>query len=264
MAAICLSFADIQFQLHTEETLPVEEEFLPFLVSEADDSVQSDVDSCYTVSYIPDPGEKNYSMIAEGRRIKILYDPSLRSHFKSIRGCLIHLPIETLLLTEKRFFLHSSVIRSDYGGILFSGPSGIGKSTQAELWRQYRNSTLVNGDRAILEHSENDCWKAHGSPYAGSSGCYRREHVSVIAIVFLEQSPENQIRRLKQGEAVKLLLHQISLNGLDADAIEKLMCLLQRLTECIPVYLLQCTADERAVEALETRLLQEVCPHAGQ
>ena len=45
--------------------------------------------------------------------------------------------------------LHSAYIVTRQGeGILFSGPSGIGKSTQAALWQRYGAAQTVNGDGA--------------------------------------------------------------------------------------------------------------------
>ena len=47
--------------------------------------------------------------------------------------------------------LHSAYIVTRQGeGILFSGPSGIGKSTQAALWQRYGAAQTVNGDRALV------------------------------------------------------------------------------------------------------------------
>ena len=43
--------------------------------------------------------------------------------------------------------LHGAFV--DYGerGLVFTGPSGIGKTTQAELWQQYAGARIVNGDK---------------------------------------------------------------------------------------------------------------------
>lgn len=47
--------------------------------------------------------------------------------------------------------LHSAYIVTRGGeGILFSGPSGIGKSTQAALWERFAGARTVNGDRALV------------------------------------------------------------------------------------------------------------------
>lgn len=47
--------------------------------------------------------------------------------------------------------LHCSVLKVKSGVILFSGPSGIGKSTQAGLWTKYRKARVINGDRTLLK-----------------------------------------------------------------------------------------------------------------
>ena len=45
--------------------------------------------------------------------------------------------------------IHSSLIRSHGEGLMFIGPSGIGKTTQAELWHAYRNADIINGDMVL-------------------------------------------------------------------------------------------------------------------
>ena len=64
--------------------------------------------------------------------------------------------------------LHSAYIITRQGqGILFSGPSGIGKSTQAALWQRYAGAEIVNGDRALVRP---DTGTVSGVFYAGTSG----------------------------------------------------------------------------------------------
>lgn len=67
--------------------------------------------------------------------------------------------------------LHSAYIVTRQGeGILFSGPSGIGKSTQAALWQRYGAAQTVNGDRALVRP---DTGTVSGVMYAGTSGICR-------------------------------------------------------------------------------------------
>ena len=40
-------------------------------------------------------------------------------------------------------YLHSSLIDYQGHGLMFLGPSGIGKTTQAELWNQYRDALII-------------------------------------------------------------------------------------------------------------------------
>ena len=72
-----------------------------------------------------------------------------------------------------------ALIETAYGGILFSGVSGAGKTTQAELWMQWEQARQINGDRPILVSKVIREWLGCGSPYAGSSECYINECIPI-------------------------------------------------------------------------------------
>ena len=73
--------------------------------------------------------------------------------------------------------LHSSyIVTRQEQGILFSGPSGIGKSTQAALWQRYAGAEIVNGDRALVRP---DTGTVSGVFYAGTSGISRNVTASL-------------------------------------------------------------------------------------
>lgn len=64
--------------------------------------------------------------------------------------------------------LHSSYVLPPNGkAVLFSGPSGIGKSTQAALWQRYAGADVINGDRTLIR---TDDLTANGVFYSGTSG----------------------------------------------------------------------------------------------
>lgn len=80
-------------------------------------------------------------------------------------------------LTEQGGVLaHASLIRMERGCVMFSGPSGIGKTTQAKLWNMYKAAEILNGDKVILLPKEEEI-EAWGSPWRGSSsyGKIRKE-----------------------------------------------------------------------------------------
>lgn len=66
-------------------------------------------------------------MIAEDCRGCLAFDPVFASLFA----------LERRMLQKDSFILHSAYIRHRGRAILFSAPSGTGKSTQASLWAQY-------------------------------------------------------------------------------------------------------------------------------
>ena len=176
--------------------------------------------------------------------------------FSGSQNCFSHIALEELLLWYDRLILHASFVASPFGGLLFSGPSGIGKSTQADLWVQYAGAKLINGDRTILRpHSGG--WLAYGSPYAGSSRCYVNESRPVRAIVLLEQGSSCRIVRLPQRLAFQKLYAGVTVNAWSTVFVERVCALLAQLVAEIPVYALQCTPDQAAVETLRSQLLKE-------
>lgn len=159
------------------------------------------------------------------------------------------LGLETLLWHWNGLLLHASFIRWNGQGILFSAPSGTGKSTQADLWVRYKGAEILNGDRAALRRCGRQ-WTAYGLPYAGSSGIYRNECAPVAALVVLRQAADNRIRPLSAVEAVCHLYPEITIHRWDRRFTEQALHLLTQLLADVPVYLLECRPDREAVEML--------------
>lgn len=170
-----------------------------------------------------------------------------------IHNSFFHIDIESLLIEKGRIFFHAACVDTGFGGILFSGASGIGKSTQAELWCACRGAKQINGDRPILSKDENG-WLAWGAPYAGSSRCHVNENCPVRAIVMLDQGERCQIRRLNPAEAFREVWAGLTVHGWDRKFMEQAADLTLDLIGTVPVYKMTCTPDESAVQCLETRL----------
>lgn len=62
--------------------------------------------------------------------------------------------------------------------ILFSGPSGIGKSTHADLWVKHRGARVINGDRTLLQKLGDRPRMSLGWPICGSSEICHNESFS--------------------------------------------------------------------------------------
>ena len=79
------------------------------------------------------------------------------------------LALERRLAEQPCLILHCAYTEYQGKAMLFSAPSGTGKTTQAGLWEQYRESRTVNGDKALLEY-DGTAWTANGWPVCGTSG----------------------------------------------------------------------------------------------
>ena len=163
------------------------------------------------------------------------------------------LSLESFLLHFDGLLLHASVVNTDFGAVLFTGPSGIGKSTQASLWTQFEHADILNGDRAALRKHE-DGWNVWGLPYAGSSGIYRNISAPVCAVVSLSQGMENSIRRLSASDVLRAIYPEFMIHRWDPDYVIRALCLIEDLISKVPVYALQCRPDRAAVDLLKFTL----------
>ena len=157
--------------------------------------------------------------------------------------------LSQLFLPFKILLFHASYISTDGGAVLFTAQCGVGKSTQAELWRKYMGAEVINGDKAGVSVEENGVF-AHGLPFCGTSGICKNKTVPLKAIVLLSQAPENKINRVTGVQAIQSLMGNIYLDFVAPGETQQCVDALIELLSTVPVYHLQCTPDEDAVEAL--------------
>lgn len=180
-------------------------------------------------------------------RENVLYYPLSKWDFFARELHFLHLMgVERLLLPMDAFILHSSFVEIEGCGILFSGPSGVGKSTQSELWRKYLNAEILNGDRCVIRKIGKD-FLGCGSPWAGTSKIYIDRCVPIKGIFILQQGKKNIVRRIK-AEAFIRILQQTVVNAWDEEFYLRITELIAELLQNIPVYELACTPNEEAVK----------------
>lgn len=163
------------------------------------------------------------------------------------------LSAEHLVAQAGGFILHSSYIESEGKGILFTAPSGTGKSTQADLWAALRGVEILNGDRAAVRVTGEGV-QVCGVPFAGSSKFCADRTLPLAAVVYLKQAPRTTIRRLRGAEAFRRVWEGCSVNTWDRGDVELVSETVQKVLMTVPVFELACTPDESAILALEGAL----------
>jgi len=163
---------------------------------------------------------------------------------------------ERLFLEKNGIILHASFIKYKGHGILFTAPSGTGKSTQADLWADLRGGEIINGDRAVIR-SIDDKVSVCGIPFAGSSSYCVNGEAPLAAIVYLNQASETVISCMGKAEAFRKVWEGCTVSSWDSEAVEKAIQVVQEVIMSVPVYHLSCTPDESAVIALEKELEKE-------
>ena len=164
------------------------------------------------------------------------------------------------LLIAKAFYVHalknhilqchSALIETNDSGLMFLGPSGIGKTTQAELWNKYRDALIINGDIVFVQETP-EAFLGWGTPWHGSSPYCENTSVPLKAMIVLKQSPENSIRELTGFEKVTAVSNNVFYPRWLENGMELCLETLDHLLSRIPVYELSCRPDEEAVKLTE-------------
>ena len=147
-------------------------------------------------------------------------------------------------------YLHSSLIDYQGHGLMFLGLSGIGKTTQAELWNQYRDALIINGDVVFVQETP-EVFLGWGTPWHGSSPYCENTNVPVCAMIVLKQAPENSIRELMGFEKVTAVSNSVFYPRWLENGMELCLETLDHLLTKLPVYELSCRPDEDAVKLTE-------------
>lgn len=152
------------------------------------------------------------------------------------------------LLKHDGFYLHSSAVELGGRAYLFSGPSGMGKSTHTRLWQQIFGDAaqIFNDDKPALRCLEG-CWFAYGTPWCGKDGINQNKKVPLGGICFLKQAKENRIRRLGQQEALARLMGQTIHRMRSVENLDLMLHHLEKLVQRIPVYELENRPEPDAV-----------------
>lgn len=166
------------------------------------------------------------------------------------------LPMRAIFQQFGTLFFHAAQITVNGVGILFTAPSGTGKTTQAKLWETYRGAKRVCADRTLVRHMP-EGWRTFGYPLDGSEPICSAEEHALGAVVLLRQGRENTIVRLTGGRAVAALMPQMVIDGWNAQARIRAAELLTDLLEEIPVYQLTCVDGKTAVECLDGQLCKD-------
>lgn len=143
--------------------------------------------------------------------------------------------------------LHGSAISYQGEGIIFSAPSGTGKSTHTSLWKQCfgEDVVFVNDDKPALRFKDGKT-QMYGTPWSGKTDLNTNICVPLKAIVFVERATENSIEALPFTDALFHIRNELVQPYHDEKIGEKLVDVMIQLAQTVPVYLLKCNMDPQA------------------
>ena len=161
------------------------------------------------------------------------------------------------LLFHEGMMLHASAV--SYGGraYLFSGPSGIGKSTHTRIWKQIfgEEAVIINDDKPALRFLDGR-WYAFGTPWCGKEGINTNLKVPLAGICFLKQGDENTISLLSAQEAIPLIIPQTMYRFKRPEKTRLLLRNMGRLIDYVPICCMINRADQESARLSYESMLQ--------
>lgn len=140
------------------------------------------------------------------------------------------------LLSFGGLYLHSSAIEVEGRAYLFSGPSGVGKSTHTRLWQElFPEARVFNDDKPALRKLDGT-WYAYGTPWCGKDGININMKVPLAGICFLKRGEANEIRRLSPLEASASIISQTIRRFQTTEGLDRMIAQVEKLVADIPVY----------------------------
>jgi hypothetical protein len=168
----------------------------------------------------------------------------------TVANLFIAASMADLLPEHGACLLHASFVLHEGKAILFSAPSGTGKSTQAHFWERERGSTVINEDRVML-HKKNGTYMASGAWATGSARLTANVTAPIRAIILLGQGAENRVARCRPSQALVRLMPQCSYDETDGKSVDRMFSILMDLIAHVPIFSYDCINHPSAVEDLE-------------
>lgn len=163
-----------------------------------------------------------------------------------------------LQLPEREALLmHGAVIAVQGRGVMFTAPSGTGKTTHMLFWkRRYGEAvTVINGDKPIVRFARGKP-VAFGTPWAGKERLQSNGSVGLTDICFIERSEKNEVERVEPAQYLERLMPQV-LRHTTPQGVMATLALVDRLTETCRFWVVRCNMSEQAAEVAYEAIVRE-------
>ena len=154
----------------------------------------------------------------------------------------------TLLQYYEGMYIHGAAVLYKGKAYLFTAPSGTGKSTHVRLWKRLLGdkAVILNGDKPFLRWMDGEMYVC-GSPWRGKEGWGVNQNAPLGGIFLLRRGETDRIGQVSDIDALNTLL-AATIYPEDAETTEKLVELMGRILESVPIRALYCTPNISAAE----------------
>ena len=159
-----------------------------------------------------------------------------------------------LLANYEGMYIHGAAVLYKNKAYLFTAPSGTGKSTHIALWKKLLGdeAVILNGDKPFLRWMGGKIMVCP-SPWRGKEGWGENLTAPLGGIFILRRGETDRVEQISDLDVLNNLLSE-TIYPEDQELTEKLVDLLGKIMESVPVRMLYCTPNLSAVQAV----LQEI------
>ncbi len=183
-----------------------------------------------------------------------------------------------LLFAQKQglFALHSASILYRGQVWLFSGHSGMGKSTHTNLWKEQFGTEIINGDLNLIgwiksgqnESMQNESMQnvnqqcanrqpiVYGMPWCGTSGIASTKSYPLGGIVLLGRSDHDHFETLSHDQKIVRVMQRMISPVWTEDMLEANLTCAAKLAGAVPIYYLLCTKEPSAAQMMKAQIDQ--------
>ena len=155
------------------------------------------------------------------------------------------------------FVLHSASILYRGQAWLFSGHSGMGKSTHTNLWKEQFGTEIINGDLNLIGQNENGRPIVYGMPWCGTSGIASTKSYPLGGIVLLGRSDNDHFESLQNDQKIVRVMQRMISPVWTEDMLEANLECAAKLAKEVPIYYLLCTKEPSAAYVMKARIDKE-------
>ena len=170
------------------------------------------------------------------------------------------------------FAIHSSSILYRDQVWLFSGHSGMGKSTHTNLWKEQFGTKIINGDLNLIgwnsgkqdssgQNVNKPDSKGHpivyGMPWCGTSGIASTKSYPLGGIVLLGRSDNDHFELLQNDQKIVRVMQRMISPVWTEDMLEANLECAAKLAKEVPIYYLLCTKEPSAAYVMKARIDKE-------
>ena len=159
----------------------------------------------------------------------------------------VRIALECWLARHGYVSLHAAAVEINDQAVAFTGPSGLGKSTRADMMIRSLGARLINGDRPLICVKDQS---VYGVPWDGKEQCFRNVHYPLQNICEVRRSASVYVRRMNFQQRRKLLLRQCFMPMWDTETVMFQMANISKIAVSFPIVRIFCGPEGKDVQAL--------------